>query len=192
MRDNRQAIRPDSRDNDERSAMRDGHANGRATPAGPAAPPEVADAVRRAVEGHADDEGPLMEILHDIQADLGCIPRTAVAEIAAALNLSQADVYGVVTFYNDFREEPAGRRTVRICRAEACQSLGCEALVDHAVRRLGVDFGGTTSDGAVTLDQVFCFGNCALGPTVEVDGRLFGRVSPDRFDEMLAVGHVHG
>jgi formate dehydrogenase subunit gamma len=171
--------------------MKDGNANGRATPAGPAAPPEVADSVRRAVERHGVDDGPLMEILHDIQADLGCIPRSAIAVIADQLNISQADVYGVVTFYKDFREEPAGRRTVRICRAEACQSLGCEQLVEHAVRRLGVDFGTTTSDGAVTLDQVFCFGNCALGPSVEVDGRLFGRVSPERFDQMLAVGHVH-
>jgi formate dehydrogenase subunit gamma len=171
--------------------MRDGHANGRATPAGPAAPPEVTDAVRRAVERHELDDGPLMEILHDIQADLGCIPRSAVAVIAAELNLSQADVYGVVTFYKDFREEPAGRRTVRICRAEACQSLGCDAVADHAVRRLGVDFGATTSDGAVTLDQVFCFGNCALGPAVEVDGRLFGRVDPERFDALLGVGGSH-
>ena len=171
--------------------MRDGNANGRAAPAGPAAPPEVADAVRRAVERQGVEDGPLMEILHDIQAELGCIPRSAVGVIAGELNISQADVYGVVTFYKDFREEPAGRRTVRICRAEACQSLGSEQLADHAVRRLGVDFGATTSDGAVTLDQVFCFGNCALGPTVEVDGRLFGRVSPERFDEMLAVGPAH-
>lgn len=172
--------------------MRDGHANGRATPAGPVAPPEVADAVRRAVERHGTDEGPLMEILHDIQRDLGCVPRSAVAVIAAELNLSQADVYGVVTFYKDFREEPAGRRTVRICRAEACQSLGCEELAEQAVRRLGVDFGATTADGTVTLDQVFCFGNCALGPSVEVDGRLFGRVSPARLDQMLAVGVATG
>jgi formate dehydrogenase subunit gamma len=171
--------------------MRDGHANGRATPAGPAAPPEVTDAVRRAVGRHELEDGPLMEILHDVQAQLGCIPRTAIAVIAAELNLSQADVYGVVTFYKDFREEPAGRRTVRICRAEACQSRGSDELAAHAVRRLGVDFGATTSDGAVTLDQVFCFGNCALGPAVEVDGRLFGRVDAGRLDEMLAVGTTH-
>jgi formate dehydrogenase subunit gamma len=171
--------------------MRDGNANGRATPAGSAAPPEVAGAVRRAVDRHGPDQVLLMEVLHDVQADLGCIPRSAVPVIAGELNISQADVYGVVTFYKDFREEPAGRRTVRICRAEACQSLGCEQLVEHAVRRLGVDFGATTSDGAVTLDQVFCFGNCALGPTVEVDGRLFGRVNPERFDEMLSVGPSH-
>jgi formate dehydrogenase subunit gamma len=175
--------------------MRDGHANGRANgqamPAGPLAPPEVTDAVRRAVERHELDDGPLIEILHDVQAELGCIPRSAVGVIAAELNLSQADVYGVVTFYKDFREEPAGRRTVRICRAEACQSRGSDELAAHAVRRLGVDFGATTSDGAVTLDQVFCFGNCALGPAVEVDGRLFGRVDSGRLDEMLAVGQAH-
>jgi formate dehydrogenase subunit gamma len=168
--------------------MKDARGGGRAVPAAEAAPQEVADAVRRAVQRHELEQGPLMEILHDVQGELGCVPRTAVPVIAEALNISRADVYGVVTFYRDFREEPAGRRTVRICRAEACQSLGCDQLVAHATQALGVDLGETTLDGDVTLDQVFCLGNCALGPSVEVDGRLYGRMSGERLDQMLAVG----
>lgn len=168
--------------------MKDARGGDRAVPAAEAAPQEVADAVRRAVQRHELDAGPLMEILHDVQGDLGCVPRTAVPVIAEALNISRADVYGVITFYRDFREEPAGRRTVRICRAEACQSLGCDQLVAHATRTLGVELGETTLDGGVTLEQVFCFGNCALGPSVEVDGRLYGRMSGDRLDQMLAAG----
>jgi formate dehydrogenase subunit gamma len=153
---------------------------------------EVAGAVRRAVDGHAGEDGALIEILHDLQADLGHIPRSAIKPLAEALNISRADVYGVVTFYRDFREEPAGRRTVRICRAEACQSLGCDALVDRATTTLGVDLGQTTSDGAVTLDQVFCFGNCALGPTVEIDGRLYGRMDAARLGGLLTAEASHG
>jgi formate dehydrogenase subunit gamma len=171
--------------------MRDARGDGRTAPAGEAAPPEVAEAVRRAVQRHTGDKGPLMEILHEVQSQLGCVPRTAVPVIADLLNISRADVYGVVTFYRDFREEPAGRRTVRICRAEACQSLGCDELVAHATETLGVGLGETTVDGEVTLDQVFCLGNCALGPSVEVDGRLYGRMSSQRFDRMLSVGHAH-
>jgi formate dehydrogenase subunit gamma len=156
--------------------------------AAPTAPPEVAEAVRLAVERHASERGPLMGILHDVQARLGCIPGSAVPLIAAELNLSRADVFGVVSFYHDFRDRPAGRRTVRICRAEACQSVGSEALVDRATSRLGIGLGDTTSDGEVTLEQVFCFGNCALGPSVEVDGRLYGRVDPARLDAMVSSG----
>lgn len=168
--------------------MRDGRGGDRAVPAPATAPPEITEAVRRAVERHAEDQGPLLQILHDVQAELGSVPRAAVPVIAEALNLSRADVFGVVTFYRDFRAERAGRRTVRICRAEACQALGCDQLVTHATQALGVDLGETTVDGEVTLDQVFCFGNCALGPTVEVDGRLYGRMNADRLDEMLAGG----
>jgi formate dehydrogenase subunit gamma len=128
-----------------------------------------------------------MEILHDVQAALGCVPRSAVPVIAEALNISPADVFGVVTFYHDFRAEPVGRRTVRICRAEACPARGSDELVARATTALGVDLGQTTSDGELTLDQVFCFGNCALGPTVEVDGRLFGRVDAALLDALLAM-----
>jgi formate dehydrogenase subunit gamma len=152
----------------------------------------VAEAVRLALEQHVSDRGPLMGVLHDIQSRLGCIPGAAVPLIAEALNLSRADVFGVVSFYHDFRTEPAGRRTVRICRAEACQSLGSEQLVDHATARLGTALGTTTGDGAVTLEQVFCFGNCALGPSVEVDGRLYGRVDAARLDALVGQGGDRG
>jgi formate dehydrogenase subunit gamma len=170
--------------------MRDAGTNG-AVAAAPA-PPEVAEAVRLALEQHVSDRGPLMGVLHDIQSRLGCIPGAAVPLIAEALNLSRADVFGVVSFYHDFRTEPAGRRTVRICRAEACQSLGSEQLVDHATARLGTALGTTTGDGAVTLEQVFCFGNCALGPSVEVDGRLYGRVDAARLDALVGQGGDRG
>ena len=175
--------------------MRDAKSRGRVDSGGstsPTAPPEVTDAVRHAVDRHRGERGPLMEILHDVQVSLGCIPPPAIPLLAFELNISPADVYGVVTFYNDFREQPAGRRTVRICRAEACQSLGSEQLVDQAITSLGVELGGTTSDGDTTLGQVFCFGNCALGPSVEVDGQLFGRVTPARLDAMLTAGRSDG
>jgi formate dehydrogenase subunit gamma len=148
--------------------------------------------VQLAVENHHGERGPLMAMLHELQSTLGCVPAAAVPLLADALNLSRADVHGVVSFYKDFRSEPAGRRTVRICRAEACQSLGSEQLVDHATGRLGVDLGGTSDDGEVTLEQVFCFGNCALGPSVEVDGRLYGRVDAARFDDLLTTEPAHG
>jgi formate dehydrogenase subunit gamma len=149
------------------------------------APPEVMRAVAAAVERHRGERGPLIQMLHTVQAELGHVPTSAVPVLADALNLSPADVYGVLTFYHDFHQDPVGRQSVRICRAEACQSLGAEALVDHAVRRLGVDLGQTSADGEVTLQQVFCFGNCALGPTVEVDGQIHGRVSAGRFDALV-------
>jgi formate dehydrogenase subunit gamma len=126
-----------------------------------------------------------MPILHDVQDELGHIDPAVVPVLADALNLSIAEVHGVVTFYRDFRSAPPGRTRVRVCRAEACQSLGAEALAAHARQRVGVGFGDTTPDGAVSLDEVFCLGNCALGPSVQVDDRLHGRVSPARFDALL-------
>lgn len=141
--------------------------------------------VREIATAHRGLRGPLIPILHAIQEDLGHIDQADVPVVADVLNLSAAEVHGVVTFYRDFRREPGARTTLRICRAEACQAVGAEALGAHARRRLGVDFGETTSDGAVTLDEVFCLGNCALGPAVQVDGRLHGRVSTARLDALL-------
>ncbi|NUS51233.1 MAG: NADH-quinone oxidoreductase subunit E [Nocardioidaceae bacterium] len=145
----------------------------------------LADVVSAAVAAHRDEPGPLLAILHDVQRELGYLPREATALLAEELNLSRADVHGVVTFYRDFRDTPPARRTVRICRAEACQARGARDLVAHAEQRLGVAVGETTPDGGTELDQVFCFGNCALGPTVEVDGRLHGRVDATRFDDLV-------
>jgi len=146
----------------------------------------LADVVSGAVAAHRGEPGPLLAILHDVQRELGYLPREATALLAQELNLSRADVHGVVTFYKDFRDTPPARRTVRICRAEACQARGARDLVAHAEQRLGVPVGAAAPDGSVELGQVFCFGNCALGPTVEVDGRLHGRVDAARFDELVA------
>jgi formate dehydrogenase subunit gamma len=130
--------------------------------------------------------GPLLEILHEVQGELGCIPAAAIEPIATGLNLSRAEVHGVVTFYHYFREHRAGRHTLEVCRAEACQSMHSEVLIDHVKQRLNVDFHGTTADGKVSLLPVYCLGNCACAPAVMIDGELHGRVSPQRFDELLA------
>jgi formate dehydrogenase subunit gamma len=131
-------------------------------------------------------DGALMPILHGVQASLGYVPQEAVPIIAAELNLSRADVHGVVSFYHYFRSERPGRHVVHVCRAEACQSVGAVALEAHARRTLGIDFHQTTADGAISLEPVYCLGNCSLGPSVMVDEQLQGRVSPARFDELVA------
>jgi formate dehydrogenase subunit gamma len=142
--------------------------------------------VRRIVADLADRPGPLIEVLHAVQAALGYVPADAVPIVAEALNLSRAEVHGVVTFYHFFRDTPPGRHIVSICRAEACQSMGADNLVAHAKRRLGVDFHETTADGTFSLEPVFCLGNCACSPAAMIDGRLYGRVTPERFDELVA------
>ena len=148
--------------------------------------PNEIDTVRRIVADMKDRPGPLIEILHSVQAALGYVPSDAVPLIAEALNLSRAEVHGVVTFYHFFRETPPGRHKVSICRAEACQSMGADGLVEHAKRRLGVNFHETTADGTFSLEPVFCLGNCACSPAAMIDGRLYGRVTPERFDELVA------
>lgn len=145
------------------------------------------DRVRSIAAEHRDDRGALLPILHAVMDEMGYVDPAAIPILADELNLSRADVYGVVTFYHDFRQTPPGRTTVRICRAEACQAVGAAELADRARNRLGVGFGETTMDGAVTLEQVFCLGNCATGPSVQVDDRLYGRVTPERLDGMLEV-----
>lgn len=126
-----------------------------------------------------------MPILHAVQAEFGYVPQAALPIIALALNLSRAEVHGVMSFYHDFREEPAGRHIVKLCRAVACQAMGGDALADHARARLGVDWHGTTP-GGVTLEPVFCLGLCACAPAALVDGRVVGRVNAARFDELAA------
>lgn len=135
---------------------------------------------------HDNRPDALVEILHDVQAALGHVPRDLLPPIAEALNLSRAEVHGTVTFYHDFRDRPPGRRVVRLCRAEACQAVGSEALAAHAQQVLGLGFEETEADGAATLEAVYCLGNCALGPAVMIDGRLHGRVTPDRLERLLA------
>ncbi len=145
-----------------------------------------AETVRRIVADLKSRPGPLLEVLHAVQAAVGYVPPAAVGLIAEGLNLSRAEVHGVVTFYHHFRSTPPGAHTVSLCRAESCQAVGGEALADHARRRLGVDFHETTSDGRVSLEPVYCLGNCACSPAIMVDGRLHGRVTPERLDALLA------
>ena len=133
-----------------------------------------------------DEPGPLLLVLHAVQDALGHIPAAAVPVIADGLNLSRAEVHGCVTFYHYFRDHPAGQHTIRICRAEACQSMDADKLVAHAKRRLGVDFHHTTPGGEFSLEPVYCLGNCACSPAVMIDQTLYGRVTPQRFEELLA------
>ena len=131
-------------------------------------------------------EGPLLPILHAVQAEFGHVPQEALPVIAKSLNLSRAEVHGVMSFYHDFREKPAGRHVVKLCRAEACQSMGADRIAAHAKQRLGVDWHGTTLDGAVTLEPIFCLGLCACAPAAMVDGKLVGRVDEARLDALIA------
>ena len=130
--------------------------------------------------------GALLPMLHALQAEFGHVDPAAVPMLAEALNLSRAEVHGVVTFYHEFRRTPPGRRVVRLCRAEACQSVGGEALAAHASKRLGIDFHQTTADGEISLEPVFCLGLCACSPAVAIDGKVYGRVDADGFDRLMA------
>lgn len=129
--------------------------------------------------------GGLMPLLHAVQHAFGFVPPESVGAIASGMGLSRAEVHGVISFYHDFHTEPQGRSTVQICRAEACQAVGARQLETHARRRLGVDFGETTADGAFTLEPVYCLGNCACGPSVRIGDDVYARVTSDRFDQLL-------
>jgi formate dehydrogenase subunit gamma len=138
------------------------------------------------IASEAKREGATLPILHALQAVFGYVDAEAVPMIAAALNLSRADVHGVVTFYHDFRRDLPGRHVLRLCRAEACQSLGGDAVADHVRERLGVNWHETTGDGAVTLEPVFCLGLCAVGPAALLDGSPMGRLDSAGIDAALA------
>ena len=146
---------------------------------------EIATRTASIVEEFRSLEGPLLPILHGIQDEFGYVPREALPVIAEALNISRAEVHGVVTFYHDFRREPAGDHVVKLCRAEACQAAGCEALADHLTGKLGIGFGETTADGRVTLEPVYCLGLCAVSPAAMIDGRLVARLDAKRLDRAL-------
>jgi formate dehydrogenase subunit gamma len=138
------------------------------------------DIIRR----HAGREGPLLPILHDLQATFGCIPPEAVPVVAEALNLTRAEVHGVVSFYHDFRNRPAGRHVLKLCRAEACQSMDGEAMARRALDRFGVEWGGTTPDGSLTIEAVYCLGLCSCGPSAMLDGQPIGRLGPTAIDDI--------
>lgn len=137
------------------------------------------------LKAHRGLEGALLPILHAVQVEFGYVPQQVLPIIAKDLNISRAEVHGVVSFYHDYREQPAGRHVVKLCRAEACQAMGADAVAAHVQKSLGVDWHETTSDGAVTLDPVFCLGLCACGPAAMVDGKLLGRVDIARIDALL-------
>ena len=132
-----------------------------------------------------DQPGALLPILHGVQQALGHVPEAAIGVIAKELNLSRAEVHGVVSFYHFFRTRPGGRQVIYLCRAESCQAMGAVALEAHVKQRLGVDFHETTADGAFTLEPVYCLGNCACSPALLVDEELHGRVTPASFDAWL-------
>jgi formate dehydrogenase subunit gamma len=141
--------------------------------------------VREIAVNHRGQRGALLPILHAVQEAFGYVPPEAIPVLADELNLSRADVHGVITFYHDFRSAPAGRTTVRICRGEACQSVGAERLVSHVRDVCGMSLGENSADGSLTVEQVFCLGNCALGPAAQVNGRLQGRVDEAKLSSLL-------
>lgn len=150
----------------------------------PASPAEVKALAVCAAHGNKAEN--LLEIFHDLQHALGYVPDETLPLIANAINRSRAEVYGVLTFYHDFKRAPAGKHTVKICRAEACQAMGTNSLCAHAEKKLGVAIGGVSGDGLVSLDEAFCLGNCALSPAVMVGDKLYGKVDEKRFDEIIA------
>jgi formate dehydrogenase subunit gamma len=151
-----------------------------------AVPGGLAERVDAIVDGLIHLEGPLLPILHSVQHDVGFLPEEALRQIAKRLNISRAEIHGVATFYHDFRLQPAGRHVVKLCRAEACQSVGSERLAAHGEARLRIKSGETTPDGAVTLEAVYCLGLCACGPAALVDGKVVGRLDEVKLDAILA------
>lgn len=144
------------------------------------------DLAAEVVASHQGLEGPLLPILHRLQETFGYIPEPAVPMVAEALNLSRAEVHGVVTFYHDFRSEPAGRHVLKLCRAEACQACGGDALAARAERKLGVETGATSPDGRVTLEAVYCLGLCSVSPAAMLDGRIVARLDDKKLDALIA------
>ncbi|WP_084863791.1 formate dehydrogenase subunit gamma [Salibaculum halophilum] len=135
---------------------------------------------------HRGREGPMLPILHSVMEAFGHIPEAAVPLIADDLNIGRAEVHGVISFYHDFRKEPVGRHVLKICRAEACQAVGGAALSQAVLDKLGLDWGGTTPDGRVTVEPVYCLGLCACGPAAMVDDRVIGRADETTIEEALA------
>lgn len=151
--------------------------------------PWAASRAAEIIAAHAGQEGATLPILHAMQQTFGYVPAPAIPQIAGALNLTRAEVHGIASFYHDFRRAPPGRHVLRLCRAEACQSLGADRVAAEVRARLDVQWHDTTPDGAVTLEPVFCLGLCAVGPSGMLDGKPLGRLDPARVQAALdAVG----
>ncbi|TRW98062.1 formate dehydrogenase subunit gamma [Candidatus Methylobacter oryzae] len=132
-----------------------------------------------------DKPGALLPILHGIQNALGYIPADSVPDIAKALNLSRAEIHGVISFYHYFRDTPPGKQTIHLCRAESCQAMGARQLEEHVKNKLGIDFHETTADGQFSLEPVYCLGNCACSPAMQIGKEIYGRVTADSFDAVI-------
>jgi formate dehydrogenase subunit gamma len=145
----------------------------------------LAETVEAVVQEHSGEIGALLPVLQGMQERLGYIPDEAIPMIARLLNLSRAEVHGVVHFYHDFRTQPPADHLLQLCRAEACQAMGSRALEAHVKARLGIDFGATTADGRFALDAVYCLGNCACSPSMRIDDAIHARVTPESFDRLL-------
>ncbi len=156
-------------------------------PAAAVTAPDAAERIAAILRARQHQPGALLPILHDVQDALGFVPPDAVPAIARALNLSRAEVHGVISFYHHFRDRPAGRHVLQLCRAEACQAVGADALADHAQRELGCGWHQTSADGAITLEPVYCLGQCAVGPALMAGTELHGGVTPARLDALLSV-----
>src|SRR5215470_14017374 len=143
------------------------------------------------IEQVAHLPGALLPVLHALQDEFGYIDKSAVPLVAEALNISHAEVHGVITFYHDFRYTPPGKHVLKMCRAESCQAMGCEGMIRHVENRLGTKLGGTTDDRLFSLEPVYCLGNCALSPAVMLDGKLYGRVSSDVADSLIETAQRH-
>lgn len=143
------------------------------------------ETVRNLVAQVSAEPDALLPLLQDVQARLGHVPKAAIPLIAKALNLSRAEVHGVVTFYHDFHEEPTAEHVVQFCMAEACQAVGCRSLAAHAQETLGVGFHHATPDGRIQVESAYCFGNCAAGPTVRIGDRVYGRMTNESFDALM-------
>lgn len=149
------------------------------------------ETVELCLERNREKLGALLPLLHDVQEELGYVPPSTIPQIAAGLELSRAEVQGVIDFYHDFRTTPPGRYVIQICRAEACQAMGAVALEQHVSERLGVGMGETASNGRYTLEPVYCLGNCACSPSIMINQSLHARVNADRFDEIMNEMELH-
>lgn len=150
------------------------------------APAPTAEEIRAVVAPLTSLEGPLLPMLHAVQQVWGHVPQAAIAVLADVLNLSRAEVHGVISFYHDFREAPAGRHVLKICRAEACQSMGGEALAAATLQKLGIGWHDTTANGAVTVEPVYCLGMCACAPAAMLDDRVVARLDGARMDRLIS------
>jgi len=147
--------------------------------------PWTPERASKIIAQHQDKKGATLPILHALQEVFGCVPLDAEPLIASALNISRAEVHGCVTFYHDFKREPGGRRTLKLCLAESCQASGGRALEKHACEKLGVEMGGTTADRRVTLEPVYCLGLCHSSPAAMLDTDVYGALDTERLDELL-------